>query len=283
MEYTYQKHGFVGRLFKTDKQQNNYIIFVLQGMAGLEYSSKFAELLCSKGIDALAISYYGVEGLPKKPSSIPLDQFKSATQQLEKQGYHYFGLYGTSRGAATALVVASIIPVFSCVIALSPVRFIYQGAKKNHSMYSYRGLELRYVPKRGLIKRFAKRILKEKKLRLCYMLEEWEKNAKMMHEIPVEKIKGSILILSSTIDESLPAKEHCERIIQRLEEYNFSYPYEHINYEEGSHNLGYCSNVNTWALPREKHYPRQCQMARENALKETLIFINKWKNNLGEN
>ncbi|MBQ9384615.1 MAG: hypothetical protein IJT87_10320 [Ruminiclostridium sp.] len=96
------------------------------------------------------------------------------------------------------------------------------------------------------------------------------------NEIPVENIKGDILFLTSTYDESVPAKRNAEMLMKRLERSGFVYGFKHINSETGSHNLGYFP-VNNNMLPRERKYPEQCQKAREDTLEIILQALEKWR------
>jgi hypothetical protein len=64
------------------------------------------------------------------------------------------------------------------------------------------------------------------------------------------KHKGDILFLTSTHDESVPAKRNAEMLMKRLERSGFVYLFKHINSETGSHNLGYFP-VNNNMLPHE--------------------------------
>lgn len=111
---------------------------------------------------------------------------------------------------------------------------------------------------------------------LLYFFDEWDKKGTEENEIPVEKINGDILLLTSTHDESVPAKRDAELLCKRLERDNFSHNYRHINSEIGSHNLGYFP-VNNNMLPREKKFPEECQRAREETLNVIIKTLDAWK------
>ena len=159
-----------------------------------------------------------------------------------------------------ALLAASVVPDISLVIAASSFGHIMQGSGKADAdpckaMVSYRGNDFPYVSNKHMFSNFLKRCIKEHHVRLLYFFEEWEKEGTIENEIPVEKICGDILFLTSTHDESVPAKHDAELLTARLKRENFSYGFKHINSETGSHNLGYFP-VNNGALPREKKYPQ---------------------------
>ena len=90
-----------------------------------------------------------------------------------------------------------------------------------------------------------------------------------------KKIRGGILFLTSTNDESVPAKRDAELLTSRLRQTGFAHSYKHINFENGSHNLGYFP-VNNIFLPQEKKRPEECQEAREKALEIILQTLESW-------
>ena len=132
-----------------------------------------------------------------------------------------------------------------------------------------------YVPNKGVFGAFLKRCVKEHNVRLLYFFDEWERKGTSENEIPVEKAGGDILFLTSTNDESVPAKRDAEMLISRLQRTDFAHSYRHINFENGSHNLGYFP-INNNLLPQEKKYPAECQKAREKALEIILQTLGKW-------
>lgn len=270
-DFNFKQHGFVGKMYDVGGEK---LLIVIQGLKGLELPCKYAKLFAEKGYSALAMSYYGSEGLPRKMRAIPLEMFGAAIGEMKKRGFRKFGIYGNSKGGGIALIAASQIPDFSLCIAVSATAHIFQGNGKVRenpcrSMVSYHGKDFPYIANKGLFRRFLKRCLHERKLQILYLIDEWEKFGSSENEIPVEHIRGEILLLTAEHDESVPARADAELLMKRLEENHFAYPHRHVNSKTGSHNLGYYP-VNNWVLPREKHYPKECQQAREDTLKVIL-------------
>ena len=52
-------------------------------------------------------------------------------------------------------------------------------------------------------------------------------------EIPVENIRGAVLLLSGIQDEQWPATDMSDQIVGRLQAHHFFYPYEHVKLEGG--------------------------------------------------
>lgn len=278
-KYSYKKDGFEGALYETGNNDDRVLI-VIQGLKGLELPGKYASLFCEKGYSALAMSYYGGEGQKKNMRAIPLEQFQTACDDLKKRGYKRIGIYGNSKGAGMALLAATVVPDISLVIAASSFGHIMQGTGKASedpckAMVSFRGQDFPYVKKGKLFSDFVKRCIREKNIRLLYFFDEWDKKGTEENEIPVEKIRGDILLLTSTHDESVPAKKDAELLVKRLIRNDFKYGYKHINSETGSHNLGYFP-VNNNMLPREKKFPEECQKAREETLALIFDTLDRW-------
>ena len=279
-EFKYLQNGFEGVLYDADNQDDRLII-VIQGLKGLELPEKYAKLFTEKGYSALAMSYYGGEGQKKDMRAIPLEQFEVACNAMKKYGYKRIGIYGNSKGAGMALLAASVVPDISLVVAASSFGHVMQGTGKPQddpckAMVSYKGMDFPYVEKGKLFSDFLKRCIRERQVRLLYFFDEWDKKGTEENEIPVEKIHGDIILLTSTHDESVPAKRDAELLIKRLERNGFAHGFRHVNSEIGSHNLGYFP-VNNNMLPREKKYPEECQKAREETLDIILNTFKSWK------
>ena len=279
-EYKYLQDGFEGILHNAENGDDRLII-VIQGLKGLELPEKYAKLFAEKGYSSLAMSYYGGEGQKKDMRAIPLEQFEVACNEMKKRGYQRIGIYGNSKGAGMALLAASVVPDISLVIAASSFGHVMQGTGKPQddpckAMVSYKGQDFPYVKTGKLFSDFLIGCIRERHVRLLYFFDEWDKKGTEENEIPVEKIQGDILLLTSTNDESVPAKRDAELLIKRLERNGFEHGFRHVNSEIGSHNLGYFP-VNNNMLPREKKYPEECQRAREETLDIILNTFKLWK------
>ncbi|MBR1797798.1 MAG: hypothetical protein IJ757_07295 [Clostridiales bacterium] len=279
-EYRYLRDGFEGVLYDAGNNDDR-LIMVVQGLKGLELPGKYAELFASRGYSSLAVSYYGGEGQKQNMRAIPLEQFQVACDKMKERGYRRIGIYGNSKGAGIALLAASVVPDISLVIAASSFGHIMQGTGKPNedkckAMVSFEGQDFPYVPKGRLMSDFVRRCFREKNIRLLYFFDEWDKKGTEENEIPVDKINGDILFLTSTHDESVPAKRDAELLVKRLQRSGFEHKYRHINSETGSHNLG-CFPVNNNMLPREKKFPEDCQRAREETLEIILKTLDAWE------
>ena len=277
--FKYLKDGFEGILYRAQRNDDRLLI-VVQGLKGLDLPSKYAAFFAGKGYSTLAMSYYGGEGQKKGMRAIPLEQFQAACDEMKRMGFKRIGIYGNSKGAGMALLAASVVPDISLVIAASSFGHIMQGTggpgeDPCKAMVSFNGRDFPYVKKERLFSSFIGRCVREHNIKLLYFFDEWDIKGTSENEIPVERINGDILFLTSTHDESVPAKRDAELLVKRLQRSGFKHGFKHINSETGSHNLGYFP-VNNNMLPREKKYPEECQKAREETLAIILNSLEKW-------
>jgi dienelactone hydrolase len=105
-------------------------VVVIGGSGGGE-DTLTAEALAMDGYPALALGYFSERGLPQCLCAIPLEYFARATRWLQTQAVargRPVILYGVSRGAEGALLIASYEPhLFDAVVASSP-SYLIDGA-----------------------------------------------------------------------------------------------------------------------------------------------------------
>jgi hypothetical protein len=95
--------------------------------------------------------------------------------------------------------------------------------------------------------------------------------------IPVENSTARILLLSSTQDHVWPSQKASEKILERLESHNYSYAYNHINFENASHVLNPVPPEMEKMLPQvsraEREHPKECAEARGKAFDLAVAWI----------
>lgn len=196
-----------------------------------DYMKEKREELHKHGFAVLAIGYFNTGGdTPESLDRIGLDVIADTILQIANRNPQInperIALIGGSKGGELILNMASRDVRFKAVIALSTshVSFPATTITANTSSWSYRGKEVPYVP--APFRTLWPAIKGDLYSAFSIMLED--QVAVEQAEIEVEKINGPILLLSAADDEAWPATEMSSRIIDRLQENNFRYSYEHI-------------------------------------------------------
>jgi uncharacterized protein len=187
----------------------------------------------------LAVGYFGFEGKPAYLDLVPLEYFDEAIAWLQRQEQVLPGgivVYGVSKGAELALVLASRKEEIRGVIAFAPSSVVWQALPTSpppRSGWAAGGQGLPFVPydlsgawsgEWSDLVTLYRNSLKQ--------TEAVEKAA-----IEVEKICGPVLLLSGTEDTILPAAEMGGRIAKRLEEAAFPHRYDNVVYPNAGHTL----------------------------------------------
>jgi len=121
---TVSRDGFASTLFTPNRARPGApAVVVISGSAGGE-DTFTAQSLAMAGYPALALAYFKEPGLPQCLCAIPLEYFARAVGWLRAQPVARGRpaiLYGVSRGAEGALIIASYEPrLFDGVVASSP-------------------------------------------------------------------------------------------------------------------------------------------------------------------
>lgn len=118
-----RSEGLVGRLFVPPGNGQHAALLVVGGSEGGLSTSEDAALFASHGFVALALAYFGAEGLPEELAEIPLEYFERALGWLSRHpsvDADRIGIVGTSKGAEAALLLAAEQPALRAVVAYAP-------------------------------------------------------------------------------------------------------------------------------------------------------------------
>lgn len=89
-----------------------------------------ARTLQAEGYSVLALSYWGGDGQPERMEDLPLEYFDTAIAWMQQQDAvdpERVGLFGGSKGAEAALLVASRNPAVTAVVANAPSNVAWAG------------------------------------------------------------------------------------------------------------------------------------------------------------
>lgn len=248
------ENGLVADLFY-DEGRARKVIILLGGSEGRKTWSRIrqpVELLVQRGYTLLSLAYFREQGLPGTLEEISLEYFERAFAWLAAQsgiipdGY---AILGGSKGAEAALLLGSRYPQIKAIVAFSPSSVVWQGIPKKRfdlgkaakSSWSYQGKGLSFLAYKTPISKMALLTLQLRKIH-----EEALQDRMKVEEaaIPVENIKGSVLLVSGKRDALWPATYMSTQIEKRLAIKGFEHPCEHMAVD--TNHFGLIINKSCW-------------------------------------
>lgn len=284
---TVTKEGFYGIYHETDTPfDRRKVVIVLGGSEGNEkIPMEVGKMFADRGISALGVCYWNVEGLPDSIIRVPLEPFEKAVSWLKEKGYEKIYIYGISKGAELALLCASLIQDINGVVALSPSHCIWGGIQGNGSLlsktfskqseFTWRGKDFPCMVAKVTYGKLFRNLLWERQMNMRYLYEEPLMNFDEETAIPVENIKGDILLIYPENDTMWPSKESVEYITKRLKQRKFPYSVQTIGYEKASHILVPLQSSKLKMFQVERKYPEECRANRMEAFDKTVEWMKR--------
>lgn len=250
------EEGVVGTLFVPSGSESRAALIVPHGGGLCMPPEQLAASLAAYGFVTLALQYCGAEGLPEDFSSeIPLEYFEGVIRWLGRRAEvaeDRIGIVGMSTGGVVALQVAAYFSEIRAVVSI-------KSSGLNSFNFTYGGASLPRLPELPVTPTLRDDLMYQQPPR-CKPggdAEEWscfDRASLFLYRvafnvftapdvlaeavIPVERINGPVLLISGIGDLALPATLLSEIAYKRLEENQFTFPYEHIAYPGAGHRLG---------------------------------------------
>jgi dienelactone hydrolase len=253
-----REDGLVGKLFTPETAGPHPAVLVLGGSGGgFQWCSESAALLASHGFAALALGYFGLEGLPATLDRIPLEYFDRALAWMtgqERVDAKRIGVLGVSRGGELALLLAASFPRIRAVAAFVPSGILWPAfPTSGHAAWTSHGQEL---PCAGLMAPVEwTRMLAEAGVAdespASYFLCLKDPAVVEAATIPVERIQGPVMVVTGGSDGLWPSEALAAFALRRLEQHRFPYRVEHLSYPDAGHAIGWPNVTST--MIRFKH------------------------------
>jgi dienelactone hydrolase len=242
--------GLVGVLFHPADGARYPGVLVLGGAEGGLHEDD-AALLAAHGYAALALAYYGPPGLPPTLQDVPLEYFGTALDYLranEHVGGGRFGVVGGSKGGEAALLIGARYPDVGVVVSIVGSGLATQGISQSVTEgsflsilgtpvagWTWEGREVPYLPN-VITPELEKLVAAGEPISLGMAFGPALALADLLPAatIPVERIRGSVLLVSSTDDRGYGAAYH-QVAADRLHAHEHPYRWEHVVYEDAGH------------------------------------------------
>ncbi len=260
----------VGRLFIPPGRGPHPVVIVLSGSGG-GFDLDKAAVLARHGFAALALAYFGVARLPTWLHRIPLEYFEAALTWLcahPEIDSGRIGILAVSRGAELALLLGSTFPQIRAIVAYAPSSVAWAAGGRDNTgdktggeiipCWTWRGKPVPFapLPLRGFMWRSAFPVVALKRpvmFRNLFRAGLRNREALERAAIPVEKIRGPILLISGGDDHLWPAAEMSEAIVARLKRNHSAHAAEHLHFARAGHMLRYPYLPVTARDSRNKH------------------------------
>lgn len=235
--------GMVGKLYIPAGDGPFPGVMVLSGSEG-GINRLDGQLLASRGFAAFSLAYFNAEGLPQQLVNIPLEYFRKGLDWFMQQpgvDRSRIAATGGSRGGELALLLGASFPEIRAVVAYVPSHVVWQGVSwsgppPDASTWASDGKGLPYLrgkPGPAFYSQFGS----GKPMELISLFEGGLEDVEAMEKaaIPVEKIRGPVLLISGREDRMWPSTRMSDLVIERLRKNNHPYKFTHLAYDGAGH------------------------------------------------
>lgn len=229
-----KNHGKIQTRLYLGNSENQPLIVGFGGSEGgnawdSDYWKPTRDKFIEKGYAFLAIEYFGSKETSNNLDRISLDAIHDSIVKIAKNpkiNSTKIAVIGGSKGGELVLNLASKYNDIQAVIAIVPshVSFPALTALGLTSSWTFKGTEVPFVP----IPYKAFPALTSGELLKSFNIMLEDKIAEEKATIQVEKINGSIFLLSANNDEYWPSTKMSNKIMERLNNKKFKNHSEHI-------------------------------------------------------
>lgn len=235
----------VGRLFIPRNVRRPPVVIVVGGSEGGYESSSFkARLLAAHGFVVFAQAYFRAPGLPDELASVPVERVQRGMAWLRQRSdvsAERIAIIGTSRGSELALLSAGLIPQVRAVVVFGTSVTTGGGLTRNgeprpEPAWTIAGQPtpvVQITPSREALAQFSRP--DPVRLRLLFEPALSDVAAIARAAIPVDNIRGDVLIISGIDDQMGPVDIAGDIIVERLVRAGHRGRRIHLKYPEAGH------------------------------------------------
>lgn len=245
--------GLTGTLYTPAGDGPHPAVLVLAGSGGGMHEQR-AALYAARGYTALALGYFKAPGRPDHIDDTPLEYFESALQWMHatlKPANSFVAVSGVSRGGELVLLLGARFPeLVSAVIAYVPsavvngtLRAGKPGSPRDATAWTWRGEPLPNVWRGNPDadwSAFDAPAAPGQPVRQAAAFHTVLRNADFVAaaRIPVEQIRGPVLLISGTDDGFWPSTLYSEQVERTLREHGARWPVRHVVGAGAGHAIG---------------------------------------------
>lgn len=234
-----RERGLYGQLYapKTATGRLPAVIVIDGSSPGLDGASFMASMLAREGFAALALAYYGEQGLPGALEGVRLEYFDEAVAALKARPEidgDKIGVLGVSRGSEAAFLLAGRNPAVRAVVGVGPSSTVWNGYDAADPLNSEPAWT---VGGRPLPFMRADLSLYNPNGPQTPMFIAALAKAPENVAIPVEKVHGPVLLLAGQKDEIWPSADMAQRIEARLLKAGFAHDVESVVFAGAGHSV----------------------------------------------
>jgi dienelactone hydrolase len=286
--------GLVGSFHVPRHAGPHPAILVLGGSeCGVASADHRAGLLASRGYAALALAYCAwpdsagrmpatMERLARGVMEVPLEYVETGLRWLASRpevDSTRIGLWGTSKGAELALLVAAANPMPRVVVAVVPSSVAWPGITspwRRGPSWTRAGNPIPFVPYSSDSTRMRQLAHpREPALAHMYLSSLDDTAAVRRAAIPVERIGAAILLISGGDDTLWPSSVMADMIERRLRERGSTVPVVHLRNEDAGHAIAPPYYPTTEVARRVGGTPPGNALAQERAWRQALEFLER--------
>lgn len=221
------------------------VIIVLGGSGG-GADHDWAALHASHGFAALALAYFRAPGLPRALVNIPLEYVGSAIDQAietMRPPRDFVALEGISRGGELALLAGATFPKVRAVVGVMASGLVMGplGEPESGQAGPSAAWTLARKPVPDLFEGNPRVDWSQAKTEVSlvpgYLAAMSDAASVARATIPVERIRGPVLLISGKDDRLAPRFELAEIARRRLAQHRHAWRYEHLSYAEAGHTI----------------------------------------------